>query len=461
MSPLNCLISVQAKQKLAQMTTFKHPPSIVSIDTSICSGRYDAYVYKYTNIINGKWYVGWHIGMFDGTYWHTSKDKEFIKVFGGSDAVLTLEILSTGLIIDMKNLESKILSDQKVRKNPLSYNGSGSPTGNKEPIDLEKVQEVFEILQERLENGDYEEEDLDIVSLLRSIQVRDKAEEKSHTMRIRDGILETGLEFQTPVLIWEGQDPFGDDKDVRGDGNHTILALLGLKNFNTVKTLRVSREFCEKYNLNLEELRQIGLKMNPRQVVAKRETEDEDVIKQLLGLLEGGTDINPSNTEYGKEVCKNLGYKGKKPAYLCKKAIKIHKDNILAKSGLKRAIYDEDHPDNLKSLNRKAASLNKDRSIVITGNTAQPSKIIRAILESVTDPIYSDCYNVHLVCHHNGNDNNKKIWDSREKSSLEILIKAAFAMMAPVVVEENNGLKHEFPRTFTIHEMDHYQSDIS
>ena len=294
-----------------------------------------------------------------------------------------------------------------------------------------------------------------------TIQVRDKAEEKSHTMRIRDGILETGLEFQTPVLIWEGQDPFGDDEDVRGDGNHTILALLGLKNFNTVKTLRVSREFCEKYNLNLEELRQIGLKMNPRQVVAKRETEDEDVIKQLLGLLEGGTNIDPKKTEYGKEVCKNLGYKGKKPAYLCKKAIKIHKDNILAKSGLKRAIYDEDHPDNLKSLNRKAASLNKDRSIVITGNTAQPSKLIRAILESVTDSIYSDCYNVHLVCHHNGNDNNKKTWESREKSSIESLVKATFDMMAPVVIEEDNGLKHEFARTFTIHEMDHYQSDIS
>ena len=282
------------------MTTFKHPPSIISIDTSNCSGRYGAYVYKYTNITNGRWYVGWHIGMFDGTYWHSSEDKEFIRVFGGSNAVLTLEILSTGLIIDMRNLESKILSDQKVKKNPLSYNGSGSPTGNKEPIDLEKVQEVFEILQERLENGDYEEEDLDVVSSLRTIQVRDKAEEKSHTMRIRDGILETGLEFQTPVLIWEGQDPFGDDEDVRGDGNHTILALLGLKNFNTVKTLRVSREFCEKYNLNLEELRQIGLKMNPRQVVAKRETEDEDVIKQLLGLLEGGTNIDPKQTEYGK-----------------------------------------------------------------------------------------------------------------------------------------------------------------
>ena len=437
-----------------------HPPSIISIDTSLCIGVYGAYVYKYTNVANGKWYVGWHLGVFDGSYWHSSKNKEFLKIFSGSKPTLTLEILSIGLSIDMKNLESKILTDQKVKKNSLSYNGAGSPTGNKEIIDLEKVQEVFEILQERLENGDYEEEDLDVISLLRTIQVRDKAEEKSHTMRIRDGILETGLEFQTPVLIWEGQDPFGDDKDVRGDGNHTILALLGLKNFNTVKTLRVSREFCEKYNLNLEELRQIGLKMNPRQVVATKETEDEDVIKQLLGLLERGTNIDPKKTDYGKEVCKNLGYKGKKPAYLCKKAIKIHKDNILAKSGLKRAIYDEDHPDNLKSLNRKAASLNKDRSIVITGNTAQPSKLIRAIFESVPDPIYSDCYNVHLVCHHNGNDKNKKIWDSREKSSVENLIKRNFAMYQKVVVEEDNGLKHEFPRTFTIHEMDHYQSDI-
>jgi len=444
------------------MKTINHPPSIISIDTSKCVERYDAYVYKYTNIIDGRWYVGWHPGMFDGTYWHSSKDKEFLKVFSGSKPTLTLEILSIGLIIDMKNLESKILTEQKVRKNPLSYNGAGSPTGNKEPIDLEKVQKVFEILQERLQNGDYEEEDLDVVSSLRTIQVRDKAEEKSHTMRIRDGILETGLEFQTPVLIWEGQDPFGDDGDVRGDGNHTILALLGLRNFNTVKTLRVSREFCEEYNLNLEELRQIGLKMNPRQVVTKRETEDEDVIKQLLGLLEKGTLIDPKKTDYGKEICKNVGYKGRKPAYLCNKAIKLHKDNILAKSGLKRAIYDEDHPDNLKSLNRKAASLNKERSIVITGNTAYVSKMIRLILESVTDSKnYSDCYNVHLVCHHNGNDNNKKTWESREKSSLETLIKSTFAMMAPVVVEEDNGLKHEFARTFTIHEMDHYQSDIS
>ena len=104
------------------MITIKHPPSIISIDHTICIGKYSAYVYKYTNTTNGKWYVGYHIGQFDGSYWHSSQNDEFKKVFSGSKPVLTLEILSIGLIIDMKNLESKILTEQKVKKNPLSYN---------------------------------------------------------------------------------------------------------------------------------------------------------------------------------------------------------------------------------------------------------------------------------------------------------------------------------------------------
>ena len=75
--------------------------------------------------------------MFDGTYWHSSKNQEFIKVFGGLQPILKLEILHVGLIIDMKNTESKILTDQKAKSNPLSYNNAGAPTGNKEPVDIE------------------------------------------------------------------------------------------------------------------------------------------------------------------------------------------------------------------------------------------------------------------------------------------------------------------------------------
>ena len=170
------------------MINIKHPPSIISIDTSNCDEEYDAYVYKYTNITNNMWYVGWHPGLFDGTYWHSSEHEEFKKVFSGSKPVLTLEILSTGLIINMRNLESKILTDQKVRKNPLSYNQAGAPTGSKEPIDIEKCHGFVEFLKNKIRNGEIQEEKFDDIKKLKRLQVRSKGENNEHIGRIRDGI---------------------------------------------------------------------------------------------------------------------------------------------------------------------------------------------------------------------------------------------------------------------------------
>ena len=442
------------------MKLLKRPPSILEINNVICIGQsYEAYVYKYTNILNGKWYVGWHLGLFDGTYWHSSKNQEFLKVFGGSQSILKLEILHIGLTIDMKNTESRILTDQKAKSNPLSYNNAGSPTGNKEPIDIEKCQEVLDIIEQKIADGEYTEEDLNLIASLRSLQVREGAEDKQHVSRIKEGILENGLTFQKPVLIWEEQDN-GDD--LRGDGNHTVIALNGLNNFNTIKTLRMPKEFIEKYQLTDVEFRYIGNLLNPRDQVVKLETVDDDAIKILLGLLEQGTEIDPKKTQYGKDVCKGLGFKGKKPAALVTKAIKIHKESVLAKSGVKKAYYDKNHKDNLNALNRKADSYRNDKSIVVIGCTTYVSKIIRAILEAVTDlKCYADRPHIHLVCYHNGNDKSKNEWETKEKSSLTNIIKTTFAMMAPVVIEDENGMKYEVPRTFTIHEMDHYQSDIS
>ena len=443
------------------MKLLKRPPSILEINNVICIGqRYEAYVYKYTNILNGKWYVGWHLGLFDGTYWHSSKNQEFLKVFGGSQSILKLEILHIGLIMDMKNTESQILTDQKAKSNPLSYNNAGSPTGNKELIDIEKCQEVVNIIEQKIEDGDYTEEDLNLITSLRSLQVREGAEDKQHISRIKEGILENGLRFQKPVIIWEEQDD--DDDDLRGDGNHTVIALSGLNNFNTIKTLRMSKEFIEKYQLNFAEFRYIGNLLNPRDEVVKLETADEDAVKILLGLLEKGTEIDPKKTQYGKDICRGLGFKGKKPAALVTKAIKTHRDSLLAKSGVNRAYYDKNHSDNFNALNRKADSLRNDKSIVVIECTNYVSKIIRAILEAVTDlQSYPNRPNIHLVCHHNGNDNTKNNWETRDKSSLEKIIKKTFAMMAPVTIEDDNGMKYEVPRTFTIHEMDHYQSDVS
>ena len=49
------------------------PKSIASIDDSVLDSNtqsYEAYVYEYTNIENGKKYIGSKKGVFDGSYWH-------------------------------------------------------------------------------------------------------------------------------------------------------------------------------------------------------------------------------------------------------------------------------------------------------------------------------------------------------------------------------------------------------
>ena len=441
------------------MASIKHPPSIISIDTTVCVGRYAAYVYKYTNILNNKWYVGWHIGIFDGTYWHSSENQEFLKVFGGLQPILKLEILHVGLIIDMKNTESKILTDQKAKSNPLSYNNAGAPTGNKEPVDIEKCQQIVIIINDLIDDNKYQEEKLSVISALDTIQVRLESENKDHILRIREGVMETGLEFQTPVLIWEGQSPKTEDGDLRGDGNHTVKALEGLKNFTTIKTLRMSKDFVEEWNLNLDEIRYIGNLMNPRQVQVKLENVEEDAIKGLTSFLERGVIIDPKKTEYGKNYVKGYGFKGKKPAAICKKAELRYKASILAKSNLKIAKYDTNHKENLKLLQRTANKYRSDTSVVITYNTSFGSKIVREVMEYANDPNYKNVRYFHLVGYHNS-EANRKAWDNREKDAIGKLINGIFSKMKPIIVNEN-GYEVEVARQFISHEMEHYEADVS
>ena len=71
------------------------PKSIASIDDSVLDSNtqsYEAYVYEYTNIENGKKYIGSKKGMFDGSYWHSSQNYEFCRIFS-EDKPLLLSLI--------------------------------------------------------------------------------------------------------------------------------------------------------------------------------------------------------------------------------------------------------------------------------------------------------------------------------------------------------------------------------
>ena len=99
----------------------EHPPSIISIDNSVLNGvgLYDAYVYSFTHYKTGEIYIGSKLGMFDGTYWHSSLNTKFCRLFSGSEPLFYYKIINYGLYIDMQNLESKLQSEVNAKSNPL------------------------------------------------------------------------------------------------------------------------------------------------------------------------------------------------------------------------------------------------------------------------------------------------------------------------------------------------------
>ena len=59
---------------------------------------------------------------------------------------------------------------EKVRKNPLSYNQAGAPTGSKEPIDIEKCHGFVEFLKNKIRNGEIQEEKFDDIKKLKRLE---------------------------------------------------------------------------------------------------------------------------------------------------------------------------------------------------------------------------------------------------------------------------------------------------
>ena len=86
------------------------PESVISVNRDVLTGisSYDAFVYEYTNVNNGKKYVGSHLGTVGDGYWHSSRNVDFIDLFSGMSPMFEYNILAVGSYDDMKNLESKI-----------------------------------------------------------------------------------------------------------------------------------------------------------------------------------------------------------------------------------------------------------------------------------------------------------------------------------------------------------------
>ena len=65
--------------------------NIVEQEIANPPASYEAYLYQYTNLTDGKVYVGIHKGSVDDSYNHSSTNEEFAKVFSNSKSKLKFE----------------------------------------------------------------------------------------------------------------------------------------------------------------------------------------------------------------------------------------------------------------------------------------------------------------------------------------------------------------------------------
>jgi hypothetical protein len=250
--------------------------------------EYEAFLYKYTNLNNGKMYVGIHKGQVGDGYWHSSTKKEFNEVFSSQEPTLKLEILRYGSYDAMQLAESRILHSANAKENPEYYNGSNGMKPNSEVApDVEYMQ----ILVDKIQNQDglvVTIEPIEDVAVLKRLQVRFE-EDEAHKREIRERIEDAGGDTSgcSPIVIYEGRGINGED--IIGDGNHTVNAASEAKHCTKIPVIRIPKDIHKSYTD--AELKGVGSLLNKKPDLIKKPVSIDDAVKQIEDIVNNGTTL--------------------------------------------------------------------------------------------------------------------------------------------------------------------------
>ena len=239
---------------------------------------YEAYLYQYTNLSDGKAYVGIHKGSVDDPYNHSSTNEEFQKVFANSKSKLKFEVTAYGDYMEMQNAEHRILKKANARTNPMFYNLSNGFPQFAEP-DIENC--LF--INQQINDGVFPVtvEDLQLHVAMSALQVRfqhDPELQRIIKQKIDDARGNT--DACNPVVVWVARGSNGED--IRGDGSHTVLGAGQSKHAVDIPVIRIP--YAVHCELTDEELRFIGNVRNKKAEVIKKEISESDAIKYVLDM---------------------------------------------------------------------------------------------------------------------------------------------------------------------------------
>jgi hypothetical protein len=318
------------------------------------SSNYNCYMYKWTNVENGVWYLGIKKGFLpeDGgePYWTSSENKEFKKLIQGNKPLFNVEVIEVNndyKFLQMK--EHKMLQEvPNIKTNPATYNLSyGIPPIGKDTLPSDEYLEWFRGMVDSVEwvDEDYPES-VKALKKMYTYQVRAK-DNPFHIREIASELGEIGnnISNMKPILIFEGVGElfgFPPGSDVVVGKRHGLMAMSKQKVLET-PTCRVPYEILEgKSKYFLKALAGFDNKNSDK---IKYNSDYEDGAK-LLVELKSETGVEPNSTIAKKQLKTILGLKG----WSIKKAIaRAQSDIKTGKKGKKWKDYTRSELETIKN----------------------------------------------------------------------------------------------------------------
>jgi len=244
--------------------------------------KYEAYLYKITNLDNNKKYIGYKASPYDGTYFYSS-ECPIMKAELSKAEKIEYEILDYGYKIDMSTKETEMLQAVDAKNNSEYYNKSNgggqysiASFSDSDHLADSVLNHDLDHLIVNIPAKDLEDMD--------SIQVR--AEEygehiKNITHNINDHYGDQDYinqKYQCVVLL----DYNGKNNPILVGGNHTRKAVNRSKYSEsvTIPTICIPKKMYK--NLNIVDIHSLGLRLNPTPEDDHKPSGESDFTKHFL-----------------------------------------------------------------------------------------------------------------------------------------------------------------------------------
>lgn len=273
------------------------PKQIVEQNIPYDPNDSEAFLYKFTNLLNKKIYIGIHKGKpFDG-YMFSSENEDFHKDFMNPNAEFKYEVLQYGTYQYMQAVEQNMLKEVNAKDNSNYYNNSNG--GSK--IVLPNQNLVKHIIKSIQDEKSYEGAQVvytPVKNLPKNrLQIREFTKDPSHVKKLKDRINEKSTLEHLLVVILKDRLYRGQRGDLVVDGNHSIEAVEESKYGKSGSIPTIYLQEHSHSSLPDDDVDLLALRFNPRVENPRLQSSHEDIARQVCKWKVNGLDTNSKEVQ--------------------------------------------------------------------------------------------------------------------------------------------------------------------